>query len=274
MKKFKKCKVCSSKINSINTKYELVKCENCNLIFCDNVFSEQEIINVYDKLYNKTTQYSKHIEEHNFLKENKNPKLGSEKIKILDYLINKNVTNVCEIGAGVGIVANYLQNIKKIMYYGIELDEKTAKKAMSNGLNVVNDSFTNLDTFESKFEAIVAFEVIEHIQELDDFFKQSIKSLTPDGYIGFTVPNYDKVKNYKNVGNHIHQDEPPIHLNFFNLENTNKVLAFYNLEIKFLVQRKYPYFNINVFDTYKFFIKSLFGKFHGQTLLCVAQKCK
>ena len=54
MNNFLKCKVCSSNFSPINAKYQLVKCDNCSLVFSENIFSESEIIKTYDKLYNKT----------------------------------------------------------------------------------------------------------------------------------------------------------------------------------------------------------------------------
>ncbi|MEO8234789.1 MAG: class I SAM-dependent methyltransferase [Flavobacterium sp.] len=271
MKNFLKCKVCSSNFRPINKKYQLVKCDNCSLVFSENIFSETEIIQTYDKLYNKTDQYKQHINEFENLKLKKQVNLGRARRKIFKFLLSKNIKEVCEIGSGVGIVANFFQD-KKINYLGIELDKSTAQRAQSLGFNVVNESFTHLANFNSKFDTLVGFEVIEHIQDLEAFFKLAVQSIIPKGYLGFTVPNYDKIKNYKNVGDHLHQDIPPIHLNFFTVENLTKILDFYGFEIEFLEAKKIPYLNFSNLETYRLLWNALLGKFQGQTILCVARR--
>lgn len=271
MKNFEKCKVCDSEISLINKTYKLVKCNSCGLVFSNKIYTIEEIIGTYDMLYNKTSQYSNHIEEFDTIKNNKKIQIGRPKEFIIKYLLNNNVENICEIGSGVGLVANYLKN-KNIEYTGIEIDTPTAEKAKSLGHNIINDSFTYLNNFNSKFDALIGFEVFEHIQEVDDFFKLASNSLKSNGYIGFTVPNYEKIKNYKNVGDNLHQDLPPIHLNFFTKESIKNVLKLYGYEIKILKTKRFPYFNSTKMDTYKFILKALFGKFYGQTIICIAQK--
>jgi DNA-directed RNA polymerase subunit RPC12/RpoP len=47
-----KCKICSKPTNIVNKKYKLVKCVNCELIFCSDYYTQDELLNLYDKLYN------------------------------------------------------------------------------------------------------------------------------------------------------------------------------------------------------------------------------
>ena len=51
MHQFTQCKICSSMVEIINSNYNLVKCVSCKL-FCKEIYSEESIIDVYDKLYN------------------------------------------------------------------------------------------------------------------------------------------------------------------------------------------------------------------------------
>ena len=57
--KFKKCKTCDSKIEKINKTYDLVKCENCFLVFSENIYKHQDFVAVYDELYNKIVTFLK-----------------------------------------------------------------------------------------------------------------------------------------------------------------------------------------------------------------------
>lgn len=86
MKQFEVCKVCSSTTKIINHKFNLVECTNCKLIFCNNIYMAETFIEVYDRLYNQTKQYSVHVKESEQLITKKRIKLGSTKKKVLNYI--------------------------------------------------------------------------------------------------------------------------------------------------------------------------------------------
>lgn len=270
-KTFTSCKVCSSSINLINKKHELVECTNCKLVFSKIIFTDEDLIKTYNNLYNNTSQYDTHQKEFEKLKNNVTLNIGKPKLKIIKYLLHKNIKKVCEVGAGVGIVANYFKN-KKVDYLGIELDEKTVNKAQSIDLNIQNGDFSLLKSSNKKLDAIIAFEVIEHLQDLDLFFNIVSEKLIDNGYLGFTVPNYQKRNNYKNPNDKIYQSGPPIHLNFFTIESIKNIAELYKYEIVFCEAKKFPYFNWKRKDTYKHILKALLNNYYGSTIMCVIKK--
>lgn len=265
------CKVCNAQISTINEKYSLIKCSNCKLVFCQTIFSSEDFEKTYNNLYNVSNQYETHQKEYEKLQNNVNFTIGRPKLKVINYLFERKVNKICEIGAGVGIVAHYLKKKQKD-YIGVELDIKTVEKAQSLGLNIKNGNFSIIKNFPDKYEAIIAFEVIEHLQDLDLFFKVVIEKLDEGGYLGFTVPNYDKRKNYKNSEEKIYQSGPPIHLNFFTIESIHKIAKFYQFEVVFCEAKKFPYLNLKNKDTYKGIFKALFNKYYGSTLMCLIKK--
>ncbi|GGD15084.1 class I SAM-dependent methyltransferase [Flavobacterium orientale] len=271
MSEFLKCKICESQIELLNEKFNLVQCTSCSLIFAKKIFTEAEFIATYDQLYNQTSQYGTHGNEFEKLKKNGTVFIGRPKLKVLRYILKSDNKHIVEIGAGVGIVANYLTKLG-LNYTGIELDEPTAKKAQSLGYNVRVGDFSKVETIEGKLDAIVAFEVVEHLQDLPLFFELIQSKLKKGGYFGFTVPNYNKRLNYDNPGSKIYQSGPPIHLNYFTLESIEKIAKRFGFKIHFCETKKYPYFNWNKRDTYKFILKSLLGNFHGATIMCVLSK--
>lgn len=271
IEEYKTCKVCNSEIKPINTKYDLVKCDGCKLVFCKNKYSDQTFINVYDELYNQTKQYDTHIKESESLIEEKQPAIGLVKLKVLKFLIKQKINSVAEIGAGVGIVAKYFQSKNK-QYNGIELDLKTVKRAQKAGLNIKNGDFKDLNNLPDLQDAVVAFEVIEHLQDLNELFLIFQERIKSKGYFGFTVPNYNKRLNFNNPGNKIYQSPPPIHLNFFTVESLRNISDFYGFDVVFCVEKRFPYFIRNSRKTYKNFIRGFFGKYRGPTIMAVIQK--
>lgn len=268
---YRACKVCMSEVSVVNSKFNLVQCENCKLVFCKYIYSDQTFINVYNQLYNTTQQYEKHIRESETLINKKQPPIGRVKIKILDFLIKREVNNVAEIGAGVGIVAKYFQN-RNVNYNGIELDSKTVERAQKAGLNIENGDFTVLMNLVKLQDAVVAFEVVEHLQDLNGLFLILKKQIKSNGYFGFTVPNYNKRLNFKNPGTRIYQSPPPIHLNYFTIESIKNISAFYGFEVVFCKEKRLPYFLSNRKSTYINVIRGVAGRFRGPTIMAVIQR--
>lgn len=268
---YQSCKICCASISIENNSHQLVKCSNCELIFSQKKFSKDEFIDTYDRLYNKTDQYSNHIKEFNSLKSGPPPRLGYNKTMVINKILKTNPKHILEIGAGIGLMGFYLTK-KGYEYRGIEIDNDTAKKAQSLGLKVEKGSFEIAGKWTEKFDAVIAFEVIEHIQELDSCLRIINQSLKKGGYFGFTVPNYNKTKNYTPDAKRIRQSPPPIHLNFFTMDNISKIFPLYSFEILFLKKRNFPYLNLKKIDTYKHIIKSIIGVYEGPNILCIAKK--
>lgn len=271
MKLHSSCKLCKGSITLINLKHDLVRCDVCELIFCRNIYSDEEIFDTYDILYNKSEKYTPYQQEFEKLQGDYNLQLGWPKRKVINHLLKRNVKSVCEIGAGVGLVGIYLKK-KKLNYLGIEMDASTAMKASSLGIDVRPGSFLQLADQVDKFDAILGFEVIEHIQELEDFFVIANRSLKQKGVIGFSIPNYNKILNYPGPKDKLYQDGPPIHVNFFTISNVTKIFDRAGFKITFLKVKGRPYFNFKKWDTYYFMLKSLAGKYHGPTIIGVAEK--
>lgn len=270
---YRSCKFCGGTVQKVNDRFDLIRCNACSLVFARAVFSDEQIKETYDILYNKSDTYDAHRKEYGLLQENAELRLGFNRNFILDWLQKNGCETFGEVGAGIGLAGAYCQG-RNLQYYGVGIDEITARKAQAIGLNVEAGSFDALGKLDNHFDSVLAFESLEHIQDLKSFFGHIFQSLKPGGYLGFTVPNYDKIHNYSSPGERIFQDAPPVHLNFLTISNLNVILPMAGFIPIILRTRKYPYLNWKVFDTYKFCIKALLGKFHGQTILCIAQKPK
>jgi len=271
MREYDICKVCSGNLDEINSKFHLVKCRNCKLVFCKKIFSQEEFINTYNTLYNKSSQYSTHLNEFKNLKQNKRIRIGKVKMKVLRFIKKKKTKRLAEIGAGVGLIARFFQN-NQIEYQGLELDKTTVSRAQSLGLPISCGDFTLLNEFENDYDAIVAFEVIEHLQDLHALFLMLKSKLKENGYFGFTVPNYDKRLNFKRPEDRIYQSAPPIHLNFFTTESIELIAAFYGFRVVFCKEKRFPFLLWKRKETYINLLKGILGQFHGPSIYAVIQK--
>ena len=205
---YNSCKICNSDVLTENRTYSLVRCQSCDLVFCSKEYRENDFKVLYDNLYNvgNNPKYEIHSGvEYNEMKSGKIA-IGYNRRK----LIKKNVRasdRVLEIGSGNGLVGLFLKKNFDVQYTGIEIDHETSKKAIAFGLNVINSDYKVIQNLSEKFDVIMMWEVLEHIQDLDFCLKLLKKSLSENGRIILSVPNYDKRLNYNNRKDKLYQSK-------------------------------------------------------------------
>jgi len=229
-----KCPFCSNKdvifkrkiISPYNNKaYRHYYCRNCELEFFyplvfENIY-ESELLEDYVLFHTG---------------ERKIPAWTKEMIKALKKLnINLENKKILDIGAGDG--NNYLAlrekfNITSDQYYAIEIDKKSINILKRRGVKHIINRFFNssiLNELKTKFNIILATEVLEHQINPKDFLDTAFKLLRDNGIMIITVPNRDRffIK-YKEVPG----DLPPHHFLRFNKKffskNFSKNLIYLN----------------------------------------------
>ncbi len=279
MSTYTKCKICESDIDIINQKYNLGQCKKCKMVFCLTIFSQEEFIEVYDKLYNsKDAIYNHHaVVEYNMLLENKKIKVGFHRAALLKKnVLNSNCKSVLEIGSGVGLIGSYIRkHDENIKYLGVEIDKESFEKSQSLKLNTINGDFKAIGELNETFDVIMLWEVLEHLQDLDLFIKLAYKRLNKNGKIILSTPNYDKIYNYPNrEKDALYQDKPPVHLNFFTKENIVNIFEYNQFSNAKVKAKKFPYLDLKSLRFYFEFSKALLNQYNGSTLYFEATKTK
>jgi 2-polyprenyl-3-methyl-5-hydroxy-6-metoxy-1,4-benzoquinol methylase len=269
---YTECKVCSGETIEFLPQFELLKCKKCGFMFYKHQLDEVEVKKLYDKLYNQQDDYHTYRQQAAILKKGGQPHLGYNKLKVLRTIAGKKCKKIIEVGAGVGIVGNYLQKKHK-EYTGIELDEEASKQANEVGVNVINASFELLKEIKNR-DAVLAFEVLEHIDNLKHCLELMNNVLEPKGYIGLTVPNFEMFYNQseEQQKKRLGQVGPPVHINFFTTDSLKAILPFFGFKPLYVRARPFPYLLWKRKSTYKKLWQSITGQFKGSTLICIAQK--
>jgi 2-polyprenyl-3-methyl-5-hydroxy-6-metoxy-1,4-benzoquinol methylase len=160
---------------------------------------------------------------------------------------------VLEVGCGDGRFLEKLKQ-KNIEAVGLEFNNSAVKKCRSKGLNVQKES---IETFAlrnpGKFDAVVLFQVLEHIYDVSTFIQGLLACLKKEGQLIIGVP--DNSPYHKNFRIHLTLNLPPHHMGLWNAE------SFKNLEKVFdvsLISTEYD-------DTYSSFPSYVY--FFGDLLL-------
>lgn len=277
MNNYSKCKVCNNEVAVVNETYHLGKCISCGLIFCLDIFTQEEFVKVYDDLYNKEKSvYQRHSSDEysQILKKGHIPVGLNRSLMIKNNILNNQCQSVLEIGSGIGLVGAYIRSKnEKIKYVGIEIDKETFLKSQQLKLNTFNGDFTEMNNLEGTFDAIMMWEVIEHLQDLKLFLELAYKKLNKNGKIILSTPHYNKIYNYPDrEKDRLYQNEPPIHINFFTEENIKNIFELHNFGKTKVTIKKFPYLELTKKRFYVNFVKALFGKYYGPTIFFEATK--
>ena len=115
----------------------------------------------------------------------------------LNYLLNKNsnfkeMPKILEIGPGMGNNLRILEKYGKVSV--IEIEEHFIKQLIQNQQIASNKIFRTFDDIEnSKFEIIVALDVLEHVEDTKLFLENINKVLKDNGLLIISVPAYESL---------------------------------------------------------------------------------
>ncbi|MBK7762804.1 MAG: class I SAM-dependent methyltransferase [Bacteroidetes bacterium] len=161
--------------------------------------------------------------------------------EIADQFIHSG-NQVIDIGCGEGKFLDYLKTKRNCTCVGLELNEKAKELATNNGIEVHNQFIQEYAKSNSdKYDVVTFFQVLEHISEVDSFFKSAISVAKPGGKIIVAVPNnepyyltYDK-DHFLNL--------PPHHMGWWNEKSLTKIAEIYNLELVKIVKQPLEHFS-------------------------------
>lgn len=116
---------------------------------------------------------------------------------------------------------------------GLELNPEAAKKARERGVKIIEHDLEEDFPFEKEtFDAVVGFEIIEHLYDPQHFLSESNRVLRPGGFILISTPNLNSLYQRLQVlfGFHIHflgtypEDSHGDHIRIFNKKTLKDLL--------------------------------------------------
>ena len=168
----------------------------------------------------------------------------TQAIQILNQF--KNIENLLEIGCGKGYFLEKVCNAYQVT--GIELNNNAVQICRQKNLNVLA---CNLDTLENKFDSIVLFEVLEHLDNPGKILEQIDFLLKRNGILIIAVPNPES---YLKEFDKVLLDMPPHHVTQWGVDTFSYISQKYNLELINIYNEPLRYVH------YKYYINMLESK--------------
>jgi SAM-dependent methyltransferase len=120
----------------------------------------------------------------------------------------KGAERILEIGAGEGAFGRLISRAGG--YVGLELNSFAADRAAASGLDVRRESLVDHATSaHDSYDAVVAFQVLEHVRGVGSFIRDCLRCLKPGGRLIISVPSHD---GFMGVELNSILDLPPHHL--------------------------------------------------------------
>jgi len=118
--------------------------------------------------------------------------------EISEFLKEKNIKSVLEIGSGTGILLNELKNFfPNINFLGLDPNEsgyyhyrEIYKSLVNPGFSIENKQIENFSS-EKKFDLIFSINVFEHVNDWKKYIEKTNNLLTKNGLNVILCPNYD-----------------------------------------------------------------------------------
>jgi 2-polyprenyl-3-methyl-5-hydroxy-6-metoxy-1,4-benzoquinol methylase len=221
-----KCRVCGSTDLRFHFKvkgWPLHQCNQCKLIQVTNKPSNEQLSSIYSQSY---FSHNKYLDKGTLYRE-----FGRRLDILKSYLIDENA-KVLDFGCAQADFIDFAMN--KYQFWGYDFSQYAIKKAKEKK-NIIGERLFSNNEIDSLFEneqfnAVVLWDVLEHLWDIDEIFKKLTYILKPGGYLVLSTPNIDSTVS-KLMGKYWAFMTPPEHLSFFTKETFYYISQQHNLKI-------------------------------------------
>lgn len=230
------CNYCNTSNNSIIygwtrlEKNNILKCNNCGLVFTEISEAQKDIELFYKTKYRKIkTLPVQTPEEHHNDKVSK--KDANDRIRFITENVDLKGKKILEIGSASGGLMEKLQDAGAEVE-GLELNDDYRNYSKQLGFDVFHKPIEDLD-FEEVYDGIISFHTIEHFVNPKSAFESIFIALRSDGIFIGEVPNQNDwrlsifdneiVKRFHYDPNHYYYFSPTTLTNYLNNCGFNKI---------------------------------------------------
>jgi len=216
-----------------NTFFDIWKCNDCDSHF---IITTNEIKKIYEIIYSNanTFGYDRYYRYATNVKKTDNPLKflafnESTYYPVYEFLKGKVHLKILEVGCSYGYLS-YALHKSGFNVQAIDIANDAINYARKN----FGDYYFNMNINDyskqtnEKFDLIIATEVIEHLEEPNDFLDTCISLLKQEGNILLTTPD----KDYSRKDAVWQTDLPPVHISWIGKKGIKTLAEKHNLELK------------------------------------------
>ena len=199
-----------------------IRCENCSLVFAFPFKAGNE--SVYEFIYANSAGYSKWKWEYEEAYQAIQTHITGRRIPSPSLL---------EIGAGNGAFVKRISKdlINRADIVTTELASNGRSEILKSGIECTDSELIDLciPKNKEKFDFLCLFQVLEHLDNLNDIFNSIKYLLKQGGVLIIAVPNSSHRELFERLG--YFEDIPPIHITRWNYESFQRLAKYYNWKI-------------------------------------------
>ncbi len=243
-----------------NKNYCILICLDCEFMWQKYIPEENFLFELYEKYVDTEASFNKFISNQDKLR-NSYYQEGLNILAFFKYDDSKNI-KILDYGSGWG---GWILENKKILpkIDGLELSPSRRKYLLKNNINLIK--LENLKNKQNYYNFVRCEQVLEHLSDLNLFFKLMSKIIKKNGYLHISVPNAKKIINENKLELFISKGpaQPLEHLNAFTPKSLKKIAKIHNFkEISFVkMVLIYKYKGIFSLKNFKNFIKNIYNLF-------------
>ena len=225
----KSCPVCTSSDKLIRFnwgEYPVIHCNQCGLDYCSQMVEKEsggnsspvhmEGIEMMTKAFHKTNALAM--------------KYAEKRLAIYESILNRKCQNVLEVGCGPGVFHRPWQE-SNVSWTGIDINPYWKKFGEKNQIPISNYS---IDSINGQYDVVMAYQVIEHVEDPISFMESIMVRLKPGGIIHLELPNQNSLTSkLRKISSKLSYDygfiQPPMHLRAFRKKTINRLFKDFKL---------------------------------------------
>lgn len=217
------CNTDSSSNKFLKNDYNYNECAKCHTLFCSPRPNKTQLDEFYFSSESSKFWSTKFFPA---VKEARREKMFKPKAHDIVHLIkekNLGVKNICDVGAGHGLL---LEEISKISsdykLHAIEPDSDSAAECRKKGIEVLLEVSENATEWHNRFDLVLSLEVMEHVHSPYNFVSSLYDLAKDGGYVLITGLGYEgfDILTLQGKSNSI---SAPHHLNFLSVQGFEEV---------------------------------------------------
>ncbi|MEW6171263.1 MAG: class I SAM-dependent methyltransferase, partial [Candidatus Omnitrophota bacterium] len=204
------------KFKITNDEFNIVRCQNCGLIYVNPRPTQEEII----KFYPDTYSWKETLVANSFFIKIIRKLEKFYRDHLLRYEVNKTIKSirkkkgkVLDLGCGAG---DRLNLFRKYGFdsYGTDITDMADYAKDFFGLNVIKKDLLEANLPDDFFDIITMQNVIEHVSNPQNIIKECYRILKKNGFLVIQTPNINCLQ-FKFLKNKWTVIDPPRHLYYF-----------------------------------------------------------